>query len=41
VQGLSFGGGVIGSVKGLTISAGVNTIMARYMEIELGLGWTF
>lgn len=40
-QGVSFGGGVIGSVKGLTISAGVNSIMAKYMEIELGLGWTF
>ena len=40
-QGLSFGGGVIGSIKGLTISAGVNTIMAKYMEIEIGLGWTF
>ena len=41
VQGLSVGGGVIGSIKGLTISAGVNTIMAKYMEIEMGLGWTF
>ena len=41
VQGVSFGGGVIGSIKGLTISAGVNTIMAKYMEIEMGLGWTF
>ena len=40
-NGLSVGGGVIGSVKGLTISAGVNTIMAKYMEIEAGLGWTF
>ena len=41
IQGLSFGGGLIGSIKGLTISAGVNTIMAKYMEIEMGLGWTF
>ena len=40
-QGVSFGGGVIGSNKGLTISAGVNSIMAKYMEIEMGLGWTF
>lgn len=40
-QGVSFGGGVIGSIKGLTISAGVNSIMAKYMEIEMGLGWTF
>ena len=41
ISGLSFGGGVIGSIKGLTISAGVNSIMAKYMEIEIGLGWTF
>ncbi len=41
ISGLNFGGGVIGSVKGLTINAGVNTIMAKYMEIEVGLGWTF
>lgn len=41
VRGLSFGGGVIGSIKGLTINAGVNTIMAKYMEIEVGLGWMF
>ena len=41
VQGLTVGGGVIGSIKGLTVSAGVNTIMAKYMEIEMGLGWTF
>ena len=40
-HGVSFGGGVIGSIKGLTISAGVNSIMAKYMEIEMGLGWTF
>ena len=41
ISGLSFGGGVIGSIKGLTINVGVNTIMAKYMEIEVGLGWTF
>lgn len=40
-QGISFGAGVIGSIKGLTISAGISTIKAKYMEIELGLGWTF
>jgi hypothetical protein len=40
-QGVSFGGGLIGGIKGLTISAGVNSIMAKYMEIEMGLGWTF
>ena len=41
ISGLNFGGGVIGCVKGLTINAGVNTIMAKYMEIEVGLGWMF
>ena len=40
-QGISFGAGVIGSIKGLTISAGISTIKAKYLEIELGLGWTF
>lgn len=41
IKGLSFGSGLIGSIKGLTISAGVNTILAKYLEIEMGLGWTF
>ena len=40
-KGISFGGGVIGSFKGLTISAGLNTIQAKHMEIEMGLGWMF
>lgn len=40
-KGVSFGGGVIGSIKGFTISAGVNSIMAKHLEIEFGLGWTF
>lgn len=40
-KGLSFGGGLIGSIKGITISAGVNTIQAKYVEVEAGLGWTF
>ncbi len=40
-KGISFGGGLIGSIKGITISAGVNTIQAKYTEFEVGLGWTF
>lgn len=40
-KGISFGGGLIGSVKGFTINAGINTIQAKYVEIEAGLGWTF
>lgn len=39
--GVSFGAGIIGSIKGFTLTAGVNSIMAKYMEIEAGLGWTF
>ena len=38
---ISFGGGIIGSIKGMTISVGVQTIEARHVEMELGLGWTF
>ena len=40
-KGLSFGGGLIGSIKGFTINAGINTIQAKYVEVEAGLGWTF
>ena len=43
--GVSYGAGIIGSMKGVTLSAGVNFIMAqdmaKYMEIEAGIGWTF
>ena len=40
-KGLSFGGGLIGSIKGFTINVGINTIQAKYVEVEAGLGWTF
>ena len=40
-SGLSVDAGVIGSIHGFTLSAGVNTIGFKYMEIELGIGWTF
>ena len=40
-KGMSFGGGLIGSIKGFTINVGINTIQAKYVEIEAGLGWTF
>jgi hypothetical protein len=33
--------GVIGSIYGFTMSAGVNVIDLKYMEIEVGIGWTF
>ena len=40
-SGFSVDAGVIGSIHGFTLSAGVNTIGFNYMEIELGIGWTF
>ena len=40
-KGLNFGGGLIGSIKGFTINVGINTIQAKYVEVEAGLGWTF
>ena len=40
-KGLSFGGGLIGSIKGFTFNVGINTIQAKYVEVEAGLGWTF
>ncbi len=40
-KGISFGGGFIGSIKGFTINVGINTIQAKYVEVEAGLGWTF
>ncbi len=39
--GLSLDAGVIGSIYGFTMSAGVNVIDLKYMEIEVGIGWTF
>lgn len=40
-KGLSATAGIIGSVHGFTLKAGVNTIGFRYMEIEAGIGWMF
>ena len=40
-KGISATAGVIGSVHGFTLKAGVNTIGFRYMEIEAGIGWMF
>ena len=40
-KGVSFGGGLIGSINGFTINVGINTIHAKYVEVEAGLGWTF
>lgn len=33
--------GLIGSIKGFTISAGVSTIGFKYLEATVGIGWTF
>ena len=41
VQSFSAAAGLMGSIKGATLMAGVNTIGFKYMELEVGLGWTF
>ena len=38
---VSLNGGIIGSVYGLTLKAGVNTIGFKYLEVEAGIGWMF
>ena len=40
-NGFSGNIGIIGSVFGLTLRAGVNTINFKYMEIEGAIGWMF
>lgn len=40
-SGFSGNIGVIGSIYGLTLKAGVNTINFKYLEIEAGIGWMF
>ena len=40
-HGVSATAGVIGSVHGFTLKAGVSTIDFKYMEIEAGIGWMF
>ena len=41
VMGFSGDIGLLASIHGFVISAGVNTINFKYMEIEAGLGWMF
>lgn len=40
-KGVSLGIGLMGSVYGATLMAGVNTINFQYMEIEAGIGFMF
>lgn len=40
-KGISANIGVFGSVHGLTLNVGVNTIAFKYMEIEVGVGYMF
>ena len=40
-NGVSAGAGVIGSIAGVTLTAGVNTIQFKYLEMEFGIGYTF
>lgn len=41
VTSVSVNGGIIGSIYGLTLRAGVNTIGFKHLEIEAGIGWMF
>lgn len=41
VIGASVDIGLMGCIKGFTISFGANTINFKYVEFELGLGWMF
>ena len=41
VAGVSAGVGVIGSIAGVTLTAGVNTIQFKSIELEFGVGYTF
>ena len=40
-KGFNANFGVIGSIYGLTIKAGINTINFKYLEVETGIGWMF
>ena len=40
-NGVSVGAGVIGSIAGVTLTAGVNTIQFKYLEMEFGIGYAF
>ncbi len=40
-KGFSANMGLLGSIYGLTLRVGINTIGFKYAEIEAGLGWTF
>lgn len=40
-RGFSGNLGLIGSISGFTLKAGVNTISFKYLEFEIGLGWMF
>ena len=40
-NGFSGNIGVMGSMYGLTVKIGVNTIQFKYLELEAGIGWMF
>ena len=39
-KGVAAKAGLVGSYKGITLSAGVASIAFKYMEVEVGLGYT-
>lgn len=40
-KGFSLNAGLMGSIYGLTLKAGVSTINFQYTDVEVGLGWMF
>lgn len=40
-HGISTHAGLIGSIYGLTLKIGINTINFKYLELEAGIGWMF
>ena len=40
-SGFSANGGLIGSIYGLTLKLGINSINFKYHELEAGIGWMF
>lgn len=41
ITGVSVDCGLIASMGGFTLTAGINTINFKYLQIEAGIGWTF
>lgn len=40
-RGYCVEGGIIASIKGFSLMAGVSTIQFKYIDLQFGIGWTF